>query len=318
MRYIQQHETSDKIRLDEKDGKILRGLARNARATYTMLGRQCRVSRDAVRYRITKLAEEGIIQGFRAVINMHALGYESFHCFLQFRSITKEQELQFRNMLKQMDGIAAVIKYTGKYDYELALHARTNQECSVMMAGILRAGGSFFSSDVHILTGQAVHRVFPRSFGSVEPDRAHEGQVAVDEKDILILKSISRNAREPFYQLGPQLGMSHDSVLQRVRRLEKEGVILNYVPVINYAALGYDVHAVLLSTLESEKVLNHLRLQKHVLWATTCLGKYDVLCYLCIEKTEQLHETILELRNVFGITQFETMPAYEEYKYAYL
>jgi len=93
--------------------------------------------------------------------------------------------------------------------------------------------------------------------------------------------------------------------------------------VINYASLSYNVYAILLrvnSLREKEAAFkNFLQNDKNVLWSVKCVGKYNVLIYVCVHTNEELHKTLNELRTHFpeNIVDYETLIAYEEYKYTY-
>lgn len=55
--------------LDALDNKILTELEKNARATYSEIGNEVGLSRVAVKNRIENLEKNGIIQGYKTVIN---------------------------------------------------------------------------------------------------------------------------------------------------------------------------------------------------------------------------------------------------------
>lgn len=61
--------------LDETDWAILRALQEDARLSFAELGRQVNLSSPAVKERILKLEDAGIIAGYRAEINLSAIGY---------------------------------------------------------------------------------------------------------------------------------------------------------------------------------------------------------------------------------------------------
>ena len=60
----------------------------------------------------------------------------------------------------------------------------------------------------------------------------------LDEKDMLILNALRRNAREKLCNLAEKLGISNTAVKKRIEKLEKEGVILGYRAVVNEQLLG--------------------------------------------------------------------------------
>ena len=58
--------------LDPKDHAIVRLLSEDARLTYSDIGKRVGLSRTAVKTRVTALEREGIIKGYKAVVNPFA------------------------------------------------------------------------------------------------------------------------------------------------------------------------------------------------------------------------------------------------------
>ncbi len=62
--------------MDEKDEIILEMLSKNARMPYIKIARRLGISETAVRKRIKKLEENGIIEGYTLKINPEKIGYK--------------------------------------------------------------------------------------------------------------------------------------------------------------------------------------------------------------------------------------------------
>jgi Lrp/AsnC family leucine-responsive transcriptional regulator len=60
---------------DSYDARILAELQADARLSMTELGRRVHLSQPAVTERVRKLESAGVITGYRATVNMKALGY---------------------------------------------------------------------------------------------------------------------------------------------------------------------------------------------------------------------------------------------------
>ena len=61
--------------LDSYDARILAELQADARLSMTELGRRVHLSQPAVTERVRKLESAGVITGYRATVNLKALGY---------------------------------------------------------------------------------------------------------------------------------------------------------------------------------------------------------------------------------------------------
>ena len=70
--------------IDETDRKILAEVQRDARITYKEIGDAVGMTRSAVRERVARLEEAGIISGYRAEIDTDALG-RALHVMISFK-----------------------------------------------------------------------------------------------------------------------------------------------------------------------------------------------------------------------------------------
>ena len=71
------------------------------------------------------------------------------------------------------------------------------------------------------------------------------GSVDLDDLDIDILRSLNDNARKSFRDIAKELHVSLTTVSNRVRAMEKSGVIQGYIPIVDPAKLGYDIMVVI-------------------------------------------------------------------------
>jgi len=78
------------------------------------------------------------------------------------------------------------------------------------------------------------------------PAREKEsGACELDDLDIDILRSLNENARKSFRDIAKELHVSLTTVSNRVRAMERAGVLQGYIPVIDPAKLGYDIMVVI-------------------------------------------------------------------------
>lgn len=68
--------------LDTIDRKIIELLTKDARMSMAEIARKVHLSRVAVRERVNRLVDKGVIQEFTTVVDSAALGY-SIHAFLK-------------------------------------------------------------------------------------------------------------------------------------------------------------------------------------------------------------------------------------------
>ncbi len=84
-------------KIDLKDRKILYELDKNARQTLSQIGKNVRLPKSVVAYRIKKLEETGIIKNFYTVINFYKLGYINLAIYVNYQYYTPAIEKEIIN-----------------------------------------------------------------------------------------------------------------------------------------------------------------------------------------------------------------------------
>jgi DNA-binding Lrp family transcriptional regulator len=66
----------------------------------------------------------------------------------------------------------------------------------------------------------------------------------VDELDLNILKEFMEDSRITYRKIAKKLGVAPGTVLSRIRKMEKNGVIKKYTVNVDYQKLGYTVTSI--------------------------------------------------------------------------
>jgi len=112
--------------MDKLDEKIIELLTTDARMTYKQIAEQVKLTSPAVKTRITKLEEAGIIKGYGLKIDYHALGY----AVAAFISVMVDKE-EKENFLAFVQGSPQVIDcygITGDYFALLKVRFKSTME----------------------------------------------------------------------------------------------------------------------------------------------------------------------------------------------
>jgi Lrp/AsnC family leucine-responsive transcriptional regulator len=70
---------------------------------------------------------------------------------------------------------------------------------------------------------------------------------ALDSLDCSIIRALQKSARDSFAEIGKEVGLSATSVAERIRRLERVGVIEGYQVRLSAEKLGFPVTAFILA-----------------------------------------------------------------------
>jgi DNA-binding Lrp family transcriptional regulator len=113
----------DMEKLDDLDIQIIDILRSNGRVPVTQIGAQIDVPHTTVRDRIQRLEDEGVIEGYEAVINPAKAGY-LISCLIH---VTMEQKMELEDMAAVLGGIDEVTEFlvlTGGTDIAARVYAR--------------------------------------------------------------------------------------------------------------------------------------------------------------------------------------------------
>ena len=94
-----------------------------------------------------------------------------------------------------------------------------------------------------------------------------------DETDKKILKNLMVDARLSARQLAIKLGMSTVTVLSRIKKLEKEKIILGYTAMIDHEKLGYSLTAIIEIVAKNDKIVE---IEDKISKFENVCGVYDI------------------------------------------
>ncbi|MGB9835662.1 MAG: Lrp/AsnC family transcriptional regulator [Candidatus Saccharicenans sp.] len=95
----------------------------------------------------------------------------------------------------------------------------------------------------------------------------------VSETEKKIVRCLNQNARKSFREIAKETGVSVPAVIQTIRRLEQNGAIRGYVPVLNPEYFGFGLIAVIAMRISQGKLLET---QKKIAEDPRVLAVYDV------------------------------------------
>lgn len=94
--------------------------------------------------------------------------------------------------------------------------------------------------------------------------------LVLDAIDRMLLEELQENARVSIAELARRVSLSKPSVMERVRKLEREGVILRYRAEIDPAKVGLTVRAFVKVTVAGDRLSNFARLVRGIPEVVEC------------------------------------------------
>ena len=138
---------------------------------------------------------------------------------------------------------------------------------------------------------------------------AHDSS-ALDSIDLRILRELRRDARISWRQLGEAVHLSPTSAADRVRRMERDGVIDGYTVRVDPAAVGRTVRAVIDVSLGAgihvDDFETRLADREEVAFAAYVTGTADYSIIVECRGAEGLDTFVRWLRADAGVSRTET------------
>lgn len=129
----------------------------------------------------------------------------------------------------------------------------------------------------------------------------------MDSMDRSILKCLSDNSRQSATEISHQVHLSVAAVIERIRKMERNGIIQQYTIVADQHKIGNDVTALMEVSLEHPKYYEEFtRVMNDNINIVACdylTGDYDFMLKIqtqSSETLEQLHRIIKSIKGVSG------------------
>lgn len=142
----------------------------------------------------------------------------------------------------------------------------------------------------------------------------------LDATDIMILSELRQNCKRPVRELAKELRIHPNTLLQRIKKLEKREIIRSYQANINYRDVGYDLQAIVLIKimrrgLEDPDLLKDVAKIPEVeaLYATT--GTSDVIAIVRAENKDKLVGVLKEIQKHEKVARTTSHLILVTYKY---
>lgn len=130
-----------------------------------------------------------------------------------------------------------------------------------------------------------------------------ENTVEIDQIDDKILHILIEDARTSMKKIGKQCGISSVSVLNRINRLKKLGVITGATIFPSLSKLGFNIVATIgiETDTDSDEILEMLNHYTTLIEPASSVGEYDLCALVYAESLSSLNEKLEAIRRRFNI-----------------
>jgi len=290
----------------------------------TRLSKKTGKSKQVISYNIKKLIERGIIVKFFPIIDYNLLNYTEFRILLRLNNSSDEQEERIVNFLKKQKNVKKILKVNNYFNLVFEIMENSISRLYELLFSLEQHfGKKFIEKDIDVVS--------KKEFLTYEmfKDKEKKGEklsiivyneekgIDLDTKDFRIIEEIEKNSWINYAELSLKTRINPKTIVYRIKRLEKSGIIKGYSLFIDWRKLGRVHYRVLMDCYVSDKeefesLIQKIRENPEVISIKTVISKY-VLEFDIVPKTyNELTEFISGLKSTFQDTLKSTDLLYVE------
>jgi len=139
----------------------------------------------------------------------------------------------------------------------------------------------------------------------------------VDELDVKILSLLQENSRLSYREIARELKVAVGTVYNRVKRMEEEGIIRGFMPVLDYEKLGFGLTALIGIKAQGRKIQDierELSGNDRALMVYDITGEFDIFVVAKFRDRADMNRFVKWLLSLEGVEKTNTSVAMQVVK----
>ncbi len=131
----------------------------------------------------------------------------------------------------------------------------------------------------------------------------------LDETDRRIISEVKRSSSGSYRKIAKRVGIHPATLIERLRRLERENVILGYTAFIDYSKIGYEFMAFIHVRISKGKMLEvqaNISKLKGVVSVYDITGEYDSIVRVACKGRSELSNLVKKIHAMPGVEHTNT------------
>ena len=125
-----------KEKLDEADFSVLKAISQDARMDTVTIAKKLKMPASTVAFRLKKLRERKIIQGFSPQVSCQKYGFQSYQLFLEVEDLDEEKRQKILNYAQGSPNAVFVLETLGEWNFELIFEVKDQREFQAKVAAL--------------------------------------------------------------------------------------------------------------------------------------------------------------------------------------
>ena len=150
------------VELDVLDSKIMAALVVDARKSMVEVANEVGANAQAVRRKLQRLKQAGVIKGARIVLNKRRIGLLSYKALLKLENITPEREKAFLAYIRQQPNMIDFVHCLGNWNFEIDVEIPSYEEFHYLMLDLQdRFSGIIKNCESLLIFDEQKYNYFP-------------------------------------------------------------------------------------------------------------------------------------------------------------
>lgn len=314
------------VKLYVKDMKILRELDFGARQPLSQIAKKVGLSPEVVNYRVKQMEKRGIITGYYPIIDLSKLGYIYCRYIMELERLNPEIEQRFIDFTRDHPSLGWFV-LRGNMNISISGYVKTVDEIKTVLDDLDKEFHAVIKSKRPSIATKIYHFKCNYLYGTDDREMLVWGEatpVSIDETDKTILKLLSKDVRMPSTEIAQHVDMTSMAVINRIKRLERERLILGYRCDLDLKKLGYSHHKVELfienlTPKRKQQLIEYMRQNPNIVYITDVLDYVDLEFEAHVHSADDIYLMMTKMRQEFPeIKKFNSVPFHKEFIFRYI
>lgn len=316
------------MRLSDKERAALAAVEFDPDASLSKLQKAARMPTTVLRYHVNNLLKRGVLR-YYPFINTSALGYLHYSIYFSPTAEGRRSQDALLEHLRNAPEVSWLAGLGGTYQFCCTLMVKRPNEVTNFLTTIAEKFGPIIQKKV--FSTQTSLSVFPTKYAHPRklPPRAirwaEDGgvEVEIDHIDKQILATLIAGGYTSRREVARTLGLPSSTVDDRVAKLLKRGVIVQFLYLVNPTLFHTLSFKLLLSTYGNNAKLHEALFRfcaehRNITSFITCLGPWDFEIGVEVSHASDLQHLSSTLFEQFGehLQSVEELALFEELKVA--
>ena len=136
--------------------------------------------------------------------------------------------------------------------------------------------------------------------------------MALDSIDVQILNILIENGRISYTDIAKEVGMKPPSVIDRIKKMESDGIIYDYTARVDYRKMGFDMVAFVGIVMDNPVYIDDFEnifknVDEDIVECYHVTGDFTLLLKVITKNTNTLAGIIRKLRELPGVASTNTI-----------